>query len=336
MSCNNPLWAYRDDSDTQKPVKILGSNPVKDSFGKAWIPRLKDYREVFPVPCGNCIGCRLDYSKDWADRCVMESMSYDKDRSWFVTLTYDDEHLPPLQGVPIYENNPYYSSTRKEDYVLFMKRLRKYFSDHYGLTGVREFGCNEYGGNTLRPHYHNILFDIPLGDHLTFFKTNVLGDALYKCDLIEDIWHQGFVLVGEFNWRTAAYTARYIMKKVKGEHADEHYMNLGIERESRFGSNRPGIARRYFDEHYNEIYEHDQIILPAIDGKPNIIKPPRYFDDLYKKIDPLHLESVKLKRQEVGQMLSASELLATNLDEDEYFKVKENSANAFKNYRNVI
>lgn len=336
MSCYNPLYAYRDPSDTSRPVKILGANPVKDSFNMAYIPQLKDYREVFPVPCGKCIGCRLDYSKTWADRCVMESLSYDKDECWFLTLTYDDEHLPPLLDSACVEGNPYYSTTRKSDYVDFMKRFRISEDRKRDIKGIREFGCSEYGGDSLRPHFHQLIFGDDLTPYLDYYKANVLGDPLFKSDYLTKIWGHGYVVVGKFNWRTAAYTARYILKKVKGEHADELYSNLGIERESRFGSNRPGIGRPFFEAHYKEIYERDQIILPAIDGKPHVIKPPKYFDDLYEKIDALHLESLKEERKRVADTAHQEELYHTDLDEDEYFKVKENFGNSFKNIRNCI
>src|SRR3954449_8205389 len=91
--------------------------------------------EKFSLPCGQCIGCRLERSRQWAMRCVHENKMHP--RSSFVTLTYDDKNIPPA------------GSLSKRDFQLFMKRLRKSQSNP-----LRFFACGEYGETTHRPHYH--------------------------------------------------------------------------------------------------------------------------------------------------------------------------------------
>jgi hypothetical protein len=97
------------------------------------------------LPCGQCIGCRLERSRQWAMRCLHESSLYD--RNAFVTLTYDDEHLPPGGSL----NYP--------DFQRFMKRLRK-----NSKSPIRFYMGGEYGESTLRPHFHVCLFGYDFPD----------------------------------------------------------------------------------------------------------------------------------------------------------------------------
>ena len=102
-------------------------NHVEDNF--------KMNCEVVQVPCGNCIGCRLDYSRQWANRCYLESLG--SKNVYFITLTYDDEHLP----VGKFGNN----TLVPDDLKKFLKDLRRYYSYHYKLDNIRYFACGEYG-----------------------------------------------------------------------------------------------------------------------------------------------------------------------------------------------
>ena len=112
-------------------------------------PYWKD--QLIQIPCGKCIGCRLEYSRQWANRCMLELQYHDS--AYFVTLTYNEEHVPRtgLHGE---------MSLRKRDFQLFMKRLRKKYSD----DRIRFYAAGEYGTTTQRPHYHAILFGLHLDD----------------------------------------------------------------------------------------------------------------------------------------------------------------------------
>ena len=143
----------------KRNLKFIGFNPDLSSlkqlsarYGKA---------AIVPLPCGNCLCCRINKSKEWAVRCVLESLYHDE--NLFITLTYDDDHLP-ADGL-LY----------RSDVTKFIKRLRHYCS-------VRYFGCGEYGTKNKRPHYHLILF----GCHLDDLKP--IGNGLYESKLINKLW----------------------------------------------------------------------------------------------------------------------------------------------------
>lgn len=145
--------------------------------------------QVATVRCGKCIACMLHYSQEWAIRCVMERTLHSD--ACCVTLTYDDEHLPPNE------------SLYKPDVQRFLKRLRKKHS-------VRYFGCGEYGSTRGRPHYHIILFGYDFPDK-RYFKHTDAGNVYVSKELSE-LWYLGFATVGEFSQRTAFYCAKYLNK----------------------------------------------------------------------------------------------------------------------------
>ena len=170
------------------------------------------------VACGQCVGCRLERSRQWAIRCVHESQMHEQ--NCFITLTYSDEFLP--------ENG----SLQLKHFQDFMKRLRF----HVG-GGIRFFHCGEYGEENGRPHHHAIIFNHDFADKKVW-KTNN-GVVLYRSKILEELWPYGFATVGCVSFESAAYVARYITKKVNGDMADSHY--LGREPEYITMSRRPGV-----------------------------------------------------------------------------------------------
>ena len=106
-----------------------------------------DYPDGLLVPCGSCISCRIAKRREWSLRLLHE-LSYHDD-AVFLTLTYDDAHVPPNM------------SLRKRDLQLFMKRLRIKL-DRLGIEHcIKYFACGEYGTRTKRPHYHLLLWNFP-------------------------------------------------------------------------------------------------------------------------------------------------------------------------------
>nr|QJB19726.1 MAG: replication initiator protein [Microvirus sp.] len=208
------------------------------------------------VPCGQCIGCRLERSRQWAVRCVHEASLYP--RNCFITLTYDDAHLPGISLVP-------------RDYVLFMKRLRKRFG-----SGIRFFHCGEYGSLNLRPHHHAILFNFDFEDKELWSVRS--GVRLYRSAALESLWPYGFSTIGDVTFESAAYVARYVLKKVTGPDAQAHY--AGRVPEYVTMSRKPGIAYDWFRRYYTDVYPHDYVVIR--DGIK--CRPPRYYDNLYDNI----------------------------------------------------
>lgn len=250
-----------------------------------------DNIEVVPIPCGQCVGCRLDYSRDWANRCYLESLSY-KD-NYFITLTYDDDHIP----ISHTGNN----TLRIDDFTKFLKDVRRYWKYHFNYDGIRFFGCGEYGDLSMRPHLHLIMFNFPIPDLVPDFiyydedgrkivTQHVSNGYIYMfSEILSKIWNKGNILVGKAEWQSMAYVSRYVMKKQKGEDSAV-YDKLGIVPEFVRMSRMPGIGEKYFKEHYNDIYKYDNLVVYH-DG-PKSIQPPRYFDRL---VDRFNLSEIDLQ-----------------------------------------
>lgn len=250
------------------------------------------------VPCGRCIGCRLDYSREWAIRCMKEVEQYQD--NWFLTLDYDDEHLPVgKKGVP---------SLRPSDVSSFMKRLRTRLQREIGHVGVRFFACGEYGDASLRPHLHIILINCPLPDlqerhpipvdgvvkWIRQYDTN--GEKLLYSPLIGECWTYGRSPLGKVTFESCAYVSRYIVKKQYGEGA-EQYQECGVEAPFVRMSRNPGIGHQWFMENLDRIYEFDNFNIKRGDKVINI-KPGKYCDKLLKLQDEQLYYDIKKKRHE--------------------------------------
>lgn len=275
--------------------------------------------DFIEIPCGQCIGCRLSYSRDWANRCMLESLYHDD--CYFVTLTYSDEFLPESHYFDKDTGEQLTSYTlRKRDLQLFMKRLRKnYLFDNK----IRFFACGEYGGKTQRPHYHLILFGLHLDD-LKKYKTSSIGDVYYNSEFLDKCWqNKGYVVVGQCTWDSCAYVARYVMKKAKGKTASV-YEDFGMSPEFVLMSRRPGIAYQYFLEHNGEIYGDDKIYLSTKKGGKTV-KPPRYFDRLEEEFFPDILESVKNNRVECAMSIKDYKMLHSDLSYQDLLQIEENA-----------
>ncbi len=249
------------------------------------------------VPCGRCIGCRLDYSREWAVRCMKEVEHYD--HNWFLTLDYDDEHLPiGSKGIP---------TLVPDDVSAFMKRLRKALKDKYDFDGVRFFACGEYGDQSLRPHLHIILINCPLPDvqerHpipvdgkiklIKQYDTN--GEQLLYSPLVGSCWKNGRSPLGQVTFESCAYVSRYIVKKQFGEGAKE-YDAAGVLPPFVRMSRNPGIGHAWFMENMDHIIEFDGFSLKRGEKVVNM-KPPKYFYKLLKEIDPDLYYSIKIGHQ---------------------------------------
>lgn len=317
MSCYHPNNAVvlGVDADGKKKLRFLG----QDVSATLLYPG----KEVIQVPCGQCIGCRIDRSRQWANRCMLELQYHDS--AFFVTLTYDDFHVPKSYYPDPETGEAHTSFTLcKRDFQLWMKRLRKKFSD----DKIRFFACGEYGSETHRPHYHVIVFGLHLND-LEKYKTARLGDSYYvyyNSPSLQETWPNGFVVVGEVTWESCAYVARYVTKKLTGPQA-EFYEKFNLVPEFSDMSRRPGIARQYYDEHGKEIYEHEYLNVSTPKGGKKF-KPPRYFDRLFDIDCPGSLDELKARRKRNSQAAMQAKMKRTNLDPPEILKVEES---AFQN-----
>lgn len=207
--------------------------------------------------------------------------------SCFITLTYEDEHLPP------------YGSLSKRDYQLFLKRLRQHTYRNYGVK-IRYFLVGEYGDKTKRPHYHAIIFGWFPPDAKKRYQ-NKQGDYLYTSETLTKIWGKGMVDFGQVTYQSAAYCARYTLKKSGGKFAAGHYQRIDLETgeviqlEPEFAkmSLHPGIGKTFYEKYSGDVHNGDFVI---IDGRKH--RPPRYYDKLLQLRSPDRYEEIKKQRRE--------------------------------------
>lgn len=228
-------------------------------FGHAMAAHIgKPGYDAIEVPCGQCINCRLEHSRQWAIRCEHEASLYED--NCFITLTYAPEHLP-VDG-----------SLVPRDFTLFMKRLRKKYGE-----GIRYYGCGEYGEKFARPHYHACLFNFNFNDRVLFKKSGKF--SLYISEALSTLWPFGHSTVAEFSFETAAYVSRYVTKKVSGNRKDEHYVGR-VPEFSRMSRN-PGLGYDFFIKYYDDIVNYDHVVIR--NGRIGL--PPKYYDKLLAGCD---------------------------------------------------
>lgn len=262
MPCYHPLKAYK--------------SPKGVTF-----KRTPDCHEI-PLPCGQCIGCRLERSRQWAVRLVHENRFHS--RSSFITLTYAPEHLPKNGSLDI------------SHFQKFMKRLRKTFS---GVT-IRFFHAGEYGEENFRPHYHAIIFGVDFRDDSYGNLTTDRGDFTWHSKTLDKLWPYGHSLVGDVTFESCAYVARYVTKKITGPNAKDHYTRISattgeihsVHPEYCTMSRRPGIGRLHFDRFVSSIYNSDSVVLNGA-----TMKPPKFYDRCLEKTDLSLYENIKDQRE---------------------------------------
>lgn len=283
MPCYSPLKGWRDG----------------DTGGIVFRAKESDGSEM-EVACGSCLGCRLDRSRTWAMRILHESSEHS--RNCFITLTYDNE------------NCPVDFSLEKTHLQKFWKRLRK------KKGKLRYYACGEYGDvcehqlsasgkgelpkcpscNTGRPHYHACVFGTGFEDLELIGENN--GVPYFTSPELASVWQKGHVQVGELNYESAAYVARYVLKKITGNQAKDWYTRVDTitgeitEKVPEFVtmSRKPGIARDWYQANKDDLFPHDHVPVP---GKPPIKGMPRYYNEIFKKEEPLSYAEIQEARK---------------------------------------
>lgn len=278
MPCYSPLIAYQGSSGEV----VFTEHHCKDVI------------RTINLPCGQCIGCKLERARQHAVRCQHEASLHAENS--FITLTYAPEHLPKDD------------SLHHEHFQGFMKRLRYY----KGPT--RFFMCGEYGetnpnthiadGGLYRPHYHACLFGIDWHDKEPIGQTNDI--TLYTSNELTKIWGMGHVTTGDVTFESAGYVARYCLKKRTGKSAPLYYKLHG--KINNFGPNagnaateygrqslKPGIGYNFVQKYAADLYNYDHVI---INGKESTL--PKYYNKLLKRTDPQRLQELKDEREWAG------------------------------------
>lgn len=191
-------------------------------------------------------------------------------QSCFITLTYNDEHLP--------ENY----SINKRDPQLFVKRLRSYLSP----KKVRFFNVGEYGDLELRPHYHLLIFGHDWPDKVVHSVCEHTGEPLYSSEELSSLWTKGYALSGSVTYKSAAYCGRYSLKKQNGDRAPDHYTRIHplnktinlVEPEFTTMSTVPGLGETWFHKYKSDVFPSDFLV---VDGRQTRV--PRFYDKLLQK-----------------------------------------------------
>lgn len=330
MSCYSPLKAFvlgNNPETGKKIIRVVNKEFNGEEYSKLGMPQIG-------IPCGKCIGCRLDYSRTWADRMMAEASLYES--NYFITLTYDDKYLPEKR-----ENSPIHSLS-KRDGQLFIKRLRKALPDQK----IRYFMCGEYGPTSMRPHLHLILFNCKLDD-LKYLKENKLHQPYFVSETIAKCWHpefidgkrvnnngktgldiitSGFHSVCNVSWDTCAYVARYVVKKQKGN-GSSVYDKYNFNPEFSTMSRKPGIGHDFMVDHMEELYSYGSFNIPTKDGAKSI-RPCKYYDSLFDIEYPEIMKEIKEDRQAAAIEYNKVRSSLTNLSYNDMLRSSEINKNA--------
>lgn len=220
----------RKDGSLGSIVRFVPSDafyPLPDEHGE--VPA------IYQVPCGKCLACRQNKARAWSIRLQMEMQYYKPSEVCFLTLTYDDSHLP--------------LELRHDHVQRFLHSIRCRLDRDYGVK-LRYFMCGEYGSrrNTMRPHYHLILFGFDFFVSSKLVGRSKSGLALYSNQIISDYWPYGYAEFGLAGVGSAMYTSQYAQKKLilREDYGDltPPYIQM---------SRRPGIGSRYIEDHKDQI-----------------------------------------------------------------------------------
>lgn len=297
------------DGHWYRPIQITNR-------GSGFLPYLDEetgeYFEPFSLPCGTCLGCRLDYSRAWADRCAEECLTSPSESCYFITFSYAPEcinHLLVWQKPDGTLYDEPQVTLCKDDFVLFKKNLLRQYEFHMNHKGIRFYMCGEYGGKNHRPHFHAIVFNLPIPD-LKAWSMHYVGNIpiqIYRSELIEGIWNKGYVWIEKANWANAAYTARYVQKKqgMTTKAFREEFEKSGLTAEYVNMSRMPGIGTDFYEQNRDKWFRLGRTVsLPAHDNIPaKIVRPARLFTEKYSKFLDDYADSLYDQTEDVEKRL---------------------------------
>lgn len=248
MACVSPIRAW----SHKEYLTDNGKKSISFSYPNGYLHKY----DSISIPCGKCEGCRSAHALMWAVRCYHESTQHLMNS--FITLTYDDEHLP-VDG-----------KINKRDLQLFFKRLRKKYKFRY-------FAVGEYGEATRRPHYHAIIF----GQNFMHDKEPI-NEILYTSETLAKAWGKGLISVGEVNIKSIMYAAGYAQKKI----ADPDTFNLM--------SRKPAIGTAWLNKYKDELIQNGFVV---IDGQKFTI-PKHYIRVYEEDFSDVVANNLKLAEQQ--------------------------------------
>ena len=323
MSCYKPLIRLYNPDDREQSGRVYSLARFSQLSGKQLKYEDLMYNpNVMLIPCGQCIGCRIRQREDWTTRIELEARDYPKDEVWFITLTYDDDHVPGMivkTGEIMRKVQYAWKPGEKrpssvqillyEDIQKFLKRLRKAYRGK-----LRYFVAGEYGEQTARPHYHMILYGWRPTDLENLYKIHHNG--YYNSKWLANLWGMGQVQIAQAVPETYRYVAGYVTKKmyeIDGKKANAYY-ELGQTKPFACMSLKPGLGDHYYQEHKAEIWRQGYI--QCTNGKQAQI--PRYYEKQMEAENPQRLWRIKQNRQ-----MKAIEQKRLQLEDQDYKTVLE-------------
>ena len=227
------------------------------------------------LPCGTCRNCNKQYIDQWVTKILFEYKST-QSGVLFVTLTYDNEHLPSSENYSGGELS-------KPDLKLFLRRLNRNYNYRYAednkklnLQPLKYFAVGEYGSQTNRAHYHLLLLN-------TYPEYRDIEKIIKRSWQLSDPEQIKVDLVGtkgtldnQSNSNTAGelaasirYTLKYILKN--------HGKGTDLHKQSEFTlkTMRPAIGTSYLSEFAKRLRKYNYYPLTHLDP---------YFRFIFEKI----------------------------------------------------
>jgi len=243
---------------------------------KTWDEKTKRFGTLRYVSCGQCRSCRFMRSRQAALRCDLEATQHKANA--FIDLTYRPEDLP--EG----------GTLVKKHLQDFIKRFRASLEHYEPGKKIRYYACGEYGDLNGRPHYHVIIFGYDFPDK-EYFKTSDSDNKIYRSAFLENCWHFGYSDVMDVDVQSLAYATQYIRKKITGEAADKHYN--GRLPEFALMSTVPGLGAGWYYANKHWLWDEDRILMAG-----NPYRPPRFFEKLLEREDPLRFVQFQKQKSE--------------------------------------
>lgn len=281
MKCTRPRVAYHDKETNS--VKIHYTKHFHDSKTglDPYLVHNSATNYSFPLPCGKCLSCRLDQS---AEKAVRFKNEFDNSPNggMFLTLTYDDEHLP-------FNYEQAFSYFNKHHFRDCVDGIRDSIRNGLGLelrqsippeNRFKVFGIGEYGDETGRPHFHAIVFNYKFED--LSVATVRDGNPVYHSQFLAQKWPYGLHEIGEVVPETINYVARYAVKKIGAKPLHPAQPPEGIVYRSH------GIGQSYLDKYIDDLWNTGK----AFDGIREV-PLPRYYKKKLLASDPIRYESLK-------------------------------------------
>lgn len=241
-----------------------------------------------PVPCGKCAACLESRRKEWCKRLLLESTRWPF--SSFITLTYDDAHMPWCR------------LACKRHVQKFLKRLRHVSRDYdIPFSPFKYFIASEYGAKHSRPHFHGLIFGLDF--LLEFYKPRLVSFSRYPIftsDVLSSVWGLGFVTVDRLTSANISYVSKYITKQADKSRPTWSLKSIGLAR-SLFAS-KDGLT----DFGLSSV-QSGFVSVPSR-SNPLRVRVPRFVDRYVEKFEPSLYDDLKASRLDYVRSLPLQDL----------------------------